>query len=79
MTTVTFEFEVSDDKGRDAMKSRTSELRSAILTVLADEKLSEIGDAETLEALKARVRKRLQPLLPNHPIRRVLITEFLSQ
>jgi flagellar basal body-associated protein FliL len=79
VNTVTFELEVNDEQGRAAVKSRTSEIRSEILRLLADVQLSEIGDAEGYETLKAQVQARLQPLLPGHPIRRVLITEFLSQ
>jgi len=77
--TVTFELEVSDEQGRAALKSRMSEIRSEILKLLADVQLSEIGDTEGYETLKARVQELVQPLVPGHPIRRVLITEFLSQ
>jgi len=76
---VTFELEVNDDQGRDALKSRTSEIRSEILKLLADVQLSTIEDADGYQALKAQVQNRIQPLVPNHTIRRVLITEFLSQ
>jgi flagellar basal body-associated protein FliL len=79
VTTVTFEVEVSDDEGRDAVKARTSEIRSAILTVLADTHLDDIGDPADYDALKRKVLNRIQPFLPTHPIRRVLITEFLTQ
>jgi flagellar basal body-associated protein FliL len=79
LNTVTFELEVNDDQGRDALKSRTSEIRSEILKLLADVQLSTIEDADGYQALKAQVQKRVQPLVPSHPIRRVLITEFLSQ
>ena len=79
LNTVTFELEVNDDQGRDALKSRTSEIRSEILKLLADVQLSTIEDVEGYEALKAQVQQRIQPLVPSHPIRRVLITEFLSQ
>lgn len=79
LNTVTFELEVSDDQGRDALKSRTSEIRSEILKLLADVQLSTMEDSEGYETLKAQVQKRIQPLVPSHPIRRVLITEFLSQ
>ena len=79
LNTVTFELEVNDDQGRDALKSRTSEIRSEILKLLADIPPSTIGDAESYEALKTQVQKRIQPLVPSHPIRRVLITEFLSE
>jgi len=79
LATVTFEVEVSDNQGRDAVKSRTSEIRSAILTVLADTHLDDIGEPADYEALKKKVQNRIQPLLPAHPIRRVLITEFLTQ
>jgi flagellar basal body-associated protein FliL len=78
VSTVTFEVEVSDPAGRDALKSHTSEIRSAILTVLADAKLSDIGAPEDFAALKMKVQGRVQSLLPNHAVRRVLITEFLS-
>ena len=77
--TVTFEVEVSDASGRDAAKSRTSEIRSAILAVLADTKLSDIGDPEDFAVLKKKVQGRVQSLLPEHLVRQVLITEFLSQ
>jgi len=79
VNTVTFELEVTDDEGRDALKSRTSEVRAEVLKLLADIQLSTVEDAEGYEALKAQVQARLQPLMPSHPIRRVLITEFLSQ
>ena len=79
LNTVTFELEVDDDQGRDALKSRTSEIRSEILKLLADVQLSTIEDADGYQALKAQVRNRIQPLVPSHTIRRVLITEFLSQ
>jgi len=55
------------------------EIRSQVLALLADLKLSTIEDSADYEALKTQVQKRIQPLLPDHPIRRVLITEFLSQ
>ena len=79
LNTVTFELEVNDERARDDVKSRISEIRSEILALLADLELSTIEDAADYEALKAQVKKRIQPLVPNHPIRRVLITEFLSQ
>jgi flagellar basal body-associated protein FliL len=79
LVTVTFDVEVSDNEGRDAVKARTSEIRSAILTVLADAHLDDIGDPEDYDVLKRKVQNRIQPLLPTHPIRRVLITEFLTQ
>jgi flagellar basal body-associated protein FliL len=79
LNTVTFELEVNGDQGRDALKSRTSEIRSEILKLLADVQLSTIEDADGYQALKAQVQNRIQPLVPNHTIRRVLITEFLSQ
>lgn len=79
VVTVTFEVEVSDNDGREAVQSRTSEIRSAILTVLADTHLDDIGDPADYDALKRKVQNRIQPLLPAHPIRRVLITEFLTQ
>jgi flagellar basal body-associated protein FliL len=78
VSTVTFELEVSDPSGRDAVKSRTSEIRSAILAVLADTKLSDLGDPQDFAALKKKVQSRVQSLLPNHLVRSVLITEFLS-
>jgi flagellar basal body-associated protein FliL len=78
VSTVTFEVEVSDAAGRDALKSHTSEIRSAILAVLADTRLSDIGAPEEFAALKTKVQGRLQSLLPSHEVRRVLITEFLS-
>lgn len=77
-STVTFEVEVSDAQGQSVFKSRTSQIRSAILTVLADTKLSEIGDPEGFATLKQSVQKRVQAILPDHVVRRVLITEFLS-
>lgn len=79
LNTVTFELEVNDDQGRDALKSRTSEIRSEVLKLLADVQLSTIGDAEGYERLKTQVQNRIQLLVPSHPIRRVLITEFLTQ
>ena len=79
VSTVTFELEVSDTSGRDAVKSRTSEIRSAILAVLADTKLGDVGDPEDFAALKKKVQDRVQSMLPDHLVRRVLITEFLSQ
>ena len=79
VSTVTFEVEVSDTSGRDAIKSRTSQIRSAILAVLADTQLSEVGDPEDFTALKKKVQGRVQSLLPDHLVRRVLMTEFLSQ
>lgn len=78
-TSVTFELEVDDDQGRDAVKARTSEIRSQILALLADTQLSAVGEASDYEALKLKVQNRIQPLLVGHRIRRVLITEFLSQ
>jgi flagellar basal body-associated protein FliL len=78
MNTVTFEVEVNDPHGRDILKSRTSEIRSAILTVLADTKLSDIGDPEDFTNLKKRVQSRIENILPADVVRRVLITEFLS-
>jgi flagellar basal body-associated protein FliL len=77
MSTVTFEVEVTDAAGRDAVKARTSQVRSEILTLLADTKLNDIGDPEGLAILKKRVQDRVQSVLPDHVIRRVLITEFL--
>jgi flagellar basal body-associated protein FliL len=77
-STVTFEVEVNDAGAQAALKSRTSEIRSAILTVLADTKLSDIGDPEGFATLKQSVQKRVQAILPEHAVRRVLITEFLS-
>lgn len=78
MNTVTFEVEVNDAQGRDILKSRTSEIRSAILTILADAKLSDIGDPEDFTNLKKKVQSRIEDLLPADIVRRVLITEFLS-
>jgi len=78
MSTVTFEVEVSDADGRDALKSRISAIRSGILTVLADTKLSDVGDPEDFAKLKQKVQGSIQTLLPEHIVRRVLITEFLS-
>jgi flagellar basal body-associated protein FliL len=77
-STVTFEVEVSDNDGRDAIKLRTSAMRSAILTVLADTKLSDVGVPEDFEILKKKVQDRIQSVLPDYPVRRVLITQFLS-
>jgi flagellar basal body-associated protein FliL len=79
ISSVTFEMEVGDLPGRDALKARTPEIRMAILAMLADTKLTNIGDPEDFAALKAKVKDRVQSLLPNHPIRRVLITDFLSK
>ena len=78
MNTVTFEVEVADAQSRDVFKSRTSEIRSAILTVLADAKLSDIGDPEDFTNLKKKVQSRIEDILPADIVRRVLITEFLS-
>ena len=78
VSTVTFEVEVTDTSGRNAVKSRLSEIRSAILTVLADSKQSDIGDPEDFAVLKEKVQARVQSLLPDHLVRRVLITEFLT-
>lgn len=78
MSTVTFEVEVNDSHDRDALKLRTSEVRSAILTVLADAKLRDLGIPEDFEVLKKKVQGRIQALLPDHAVRRVLITEFLT-
>jgi flagellar basal body-associated protein FliL len=78
LVTITFELEVADSEGRDAVKSRTSVIRSAILSLLADTQLGAVGDPADFERLKAKVQSRLQPLLPEHPIRRVLITDFLT-
>jgi flagellar basal body-associated protein FliL len=78
MSTVTFEVEVADAEARDAIKARSSAVRSAILNVLADTKLNDIGDPEDFAALKNKVQRRLQSVLPEHIVRRVLITEFLS-
>lgn len=78
MTTVTFEVEVSDNQARDAVKSHTSAIRSAILTVLADTKLTDIGDPDDLVRLKEKVQGRIQSVVPARLVRRILITEFLS-
>jgi flagellar basal body-associated protein FliL len=78
MNTVTFEVEVSDAQGRDILKSRTSEIRSAILTILADTKLSDIGVPEDFTNLKKKVQSRIEEIVPDQVVRRVLITEFLS-
>jgi flagellar basal body-associated protein FliL len=77
-STVTFEVEVRDASAQSVFKSHTSEIRSVILTVLADTKLNEIGDPEGFATLKQRVQQRVQSILPEHVVRRVLITEFLS-
>jgi flagellar basal body-associated protein FliL len=78
MSTVTFEVEVNDSHDRDALKSRTSEIRSAILTVLADTKLGDLGIPEDFDGLKKKVQGQIQSLLPGQVVRRVLITEFLT-
>jgi flagellar basal body-associated protein FliL len=78
MSTVTFEVEVNDAQARDILKSRTSEIRSAILTVLADTKLSDIGVPEDFANLKKKVQSRIEDIVPDQVVRRVLITEFLS-
>lgn len=78
MNTVTFEVEVSDPQARDDFKARTSEIRSAILTVLADTRLSDIGDPEDFANLKKKVRARVESIVPADNVRRILITEFLS-
>ena len=78
VSTVTFEVEVNDVQARDAMTSRAPEIRSAILTVLADTQLSDIGDSQDLALLKKKVQDRIRPLLPGHAVRRVLITQILS-
>lgn len=78
MSTVTFEVEVVNGRARDLLESRTSEIRSAILTVLADAKLSEIGDPEDFANLKKKVQSRIESVVPAELVRRVLITQFLS-
>lgn len=78
MTTVTFEVEVVDRRARDLLESRTSEIRSEILTILADAKLSEIGDPEDFANLKKKVQSRIESVVPAEIVRRVLITQFLS-
>ena len=78
VSTVTFEVEVNDTAGRDLVRSRTSEVRSAILALLADTRLTEIGDPGDLAYLKKKVQGRVESVLPEHVVRRLLITEFLS-
>jgi flagellar basal body-associated protein FliL len=76
--TVTFELEVEDNQGRDDVIAHTSKIRSEVLALLADIQLYAIGDTAEYEALKKQVQNRIQPIVPNHRIRRVLITELLS-
>lgn len=78
MSTVTFDVEMDDTGGREALKARRSEVRSVILNVLADAKLNDIGDPEDLANLKKKVQERVQSVVAEHAVRRVLITEFLS-
>jgi len=78
VSTVTFELEVQDVQARDAVRARDSAIRSTILNVLADTKLNDIGDPGDLAALKNKIQDSVQSVLPDHVVRRVLITEFLS-
>lgn len=78
MSTVTFEVEVADAQARSIFRSRASEIRSAVLTVLADTKLSDMGDPEDFTNLKRKVQSRIETIVPADLIRHVLITEFLS-
>jgi flagellar basal body-associated protein FliL len=77
-TTITFEVEVSDDQSRDAMKARNSQIRSAILGALADVNLDDMGDPADYRNLKLNVQEKIQALLPNHQVRHVFITQFLT-
>ena len=75
----TIELEMNDEHGRKFILTHSDEIRAAILALMADMRMTSLGDASDYERLKTQVLNRIQPLLPGAPIRHVLLTEFLIE
>jgi flagellar FliL protein len=76
---VSFEMEVADEKGKEAVTLRMPQIRDAFLSYLSDRTAEDLRGSEAIGRVKAALGQRLAEVAPGAPVRGLYVTELVVQ
>jgi len=76
---VSFEMEVADEKGKEAVTLRMPQIRDAFLAYLSDRTAEELRGSEAMARVKGALNQRLGEVAPGVPVRGLYVTELVVQ
>ncbi len=74
-----FDVEVGNEAEQAAVTAYLSPIRDVVISYFADRTLDELRGSEAMERTKATLIKRIDDIVPGHPIRKLYITDFIIQ
>jgi len=76
---VSFEMEVADEKGKEAVTLRMPQIRDAFLSYLSDRTAEDLRGSEAIGRVKAALGQKLAEVAPGTPVRGLYVTELVVQ
>jgi flagellar FliL protein len=76
---VSFELEVADEKGKEAVTQRMPQIRDAFLSYLSDRTAEELRGSEAMGRVKGALNQRLSEVAAGTPVRGLYVTELVVQ
>jgi flagellar protein FliL len=76
---VTFEIEVKEERGTEALNARLPQIRDAFLAYLSDRTVEELRGSEAMAQLKEALANRLHEIAPGAPVRALYVTDLVVQ
>jgi flagellar FliL protein len=76
---LSFEVELKEEKGKDALNARLPQIRDAFLSYLSDRSVDELRGSEAMTLLKEALAKRLREIAPGAPVKALYVTDLVVQ
>ncbi len=76
---VSFEIEVPDEKAKEAVTLRMSQIRDAFLVYLSDRTADDLRGGDAITRLKSELTQKIVEVAPGAPVRSLYITELIVQ
>ncbi|OFX18999.1 MAG: hypothetical protein A2V77_12560 [Anaeromyxobacter sp. RBG_16_69_14] len=76
---VSFEIEVPDEKAKEAVTLRMSQIRDAFLVYLSDRTAEDLRGGDAITRLKSELTQKIVEVAPGTPVRSLYVTELIVQ
>ncbi len=76
---VSFEIEVPDEKAKEAVTLRMSQIRDAFLVYLSDRTAEDLRGRDAISRLKSELTQKISEVAPGAPVRSLYITDLIVQ
>lgn len=76
---VTIGVEVDSPEADKLLTARDAEVRDAVLGLLGRKTVGQLSDIAARDSLKVQLKKRIETVIPGHPIRHIYLPQFVIQ